>query len=89
MVLKSDSTNINLNIQPEAEHITEDRLDAYVLQTFLDGPNDSPIQQHINCCHICQARLEETWDFIQALRQTIRNETVFSPNSLENEISVN
>ena len=88
MVLKSDSTNINLNIQPEAEHISEDRLDAYVLQTFLDGTNDSPIQQHINCCHICQARLEETWDFIQALRQNIHNENAFSPNSLDHGISV-
>ena len=69
--MKSDSTNSNLKIQPEVEHISEDQIDAFVLQSFLVGRNDSSIEQHLIGCHICRARMEESWDFIQSLRQTI------------------
>ena len=75
MLMKSDSTNSSLKIQPEVEHISEDQIDAYVLQLFLVGRNDSSIEQHLNGCEICQARLEESWDFIQSLRQTIHKMT--------------
>ena len=90
MVLKSDSTNIYLKIQPETEHLGEDEIDAYVLQTFLGGTDDSSIEEHLHCCHICQARLEEAWEFIQALRQTLHNnKNTFSHNSVDHESSVN
>ena len=89
MVTKSGSTQIKLTIQSNAEHISEDRMDGYVLETLLDGTSDSSIEQHLRCCHTCQARMKEAWEFIQALRQTIRKGNVLSQHSSDHGISVN
>ena len=67
---KSPSTN-NPTTAMEGNHLSEDRIDEYVLQSILYGRNDISIEQHLFCCDQCQARIIEAWEFIETLRQAI------------------
>lgn len=71
MALKKSPSKCNPGSVLEANHITEDRIDEYVLQALLYGRNDSTVEQHLFCCDQCQARIMEAWDFIETLRRAI------------------
>ena len=59
-----------LKLQDEPLHFSQERIDDFVVQTLL-GTRDLEIEQHLQFCSQCQARMEEAWDFIAMLRQAI------------------
>ena len=55
-------------------HIPEDWLERYSLGT-LEEPLIAPLEEHLLICHLCQDRLVETDDFLEAMRAATTPET--------------
>ena len=55
-------------------HIPEDWLERYSLGT-LEEPLMAPLEEHLLICHLCQDRLVETDDFLEAMRAAAAPET--------------
>ncbi|MBM3811661.1 MAG: hypothetical protein FJW20_08480 [Acidimicrobiia bacterium] len=48
-------------------HVSEDTLERYAMG-LLPPPEAARLEEHLLGCHLCQDRLQETDDFIQAFR---------------------
>ncbi len=75
MAIKQNLFKLNLMVQTQAHHISDDLIDSYVLQVLIDDRNDALIDQHLACCQACQKRMEEARQFIQTLRQILHSRT--------------
>ena len=64
-----------LKLQDEPVHFSQERLSDFVIQTLL-GNSDLEIEQHLHFCSECQARMKETSDFIETLRQAIGEQAI-------------
>ena len=81
MALKKSPAQCNPGLVLVANHISDDRIDEYLLQAILYGRSDSSIEQHLFCCDQCQARIMEAWDFIETLRQAIADTSTGPANA--------
>ena len=52
-------------------HIAEDALELYVMGR-LSEPETEPVEEHLLVCHHCQDLLEETEEFVKAIRVAAR-----------------
>ena len=53
------------------EHISQDALERYAMETSLDSEIE-PVEMHLLVCEACQARLKHLDEFLAALRAAAR-----------------
>jgi hypothetical protein len=57
--------------RPEA-HASEDLLEAYVMGSLQRGHYEN-LSVHLSTCDLCCLRLVREWEFIEALRGSLRD----------------
>ena len=60
-----------LMLGPIPEHISEDRLEAYVMRT-LSSIDTEQIDEHLLICESCRVHLQDSEEFVLAMRAAAR-----------------